>query len=256
MNKKVSGAQSVIVPIKCIGKNYLPFVEDLKDRVIKYIDIMYCIPIDGSERVSNIPEYITLAGKNGYILEFENYPTQNLSYESTQGLRRLIGKKLSLQNSFFINTDPDNVGKSVVVVFWYDEPEYSARNTTNNVSITTVEVPFVSKDFKNVFPDNRTIAGKRFRTIAFDRLYGKTPSFKDALNNDIYEFGYITLLNGNVAILKDIPVACLVEDLNSDPLEFANIKFDLTNSYIKLAPNADIELNGNQAFVVRFAFEN
>ena len=255
MNKKVSGGQSVIVPITCVGRNYLPFVEDLKDRVIKYIDIVDVTPIDGSTGVGNTPQYITLSGKSGYIMEFDNYPTINLKPYSTYGSRRLIGKKLSLQNSFFTNGDASNIGKSVVCVFWYDEPEYSARNTTNNVSISTVEVPFVSKTFKNMLPDNRTMAGKRFRSIAWDLLPSYTPSFKTAANSDVETNAYLTLLNGNVAILNNIPVQCLVELANVESLEFSNIKFDFTNSYIQLAGYAN-EPTTNESFVVRFSFEN
>ena len=40
MNKKVSGAKSVVVKLESIGKNYLPFVEYLKDRYIKFIDVV------------------------------------------------------------------------------------------------------------------------------------------------------------------------------------------------------------------------
>ena len=40
MNKKVSGAKSVVVKLESKGKNYLPFVEYLKDRYIKYIDVV------------------------------------------------------------------------------------------------------------------------------------------------------------------------------------------------------------------------
>ena len=38
MNTKLSGAQLVLVPITKVGRNYLPEVQYLNGRMIKYID--------------------------------------------------------------------------------------------------------------------------------------------------------------------------------------------------------------------------
>ena len=257
MNKKVSGGQSVIVPINRIGKNYLPFVESLKDRVIKYIDVYTgqdTLP-DGrvGVGVDISSSYITLADKNGVTLNYLNYPLENLSTYTTMGDRPFIGRKISLQNSYINVTAQTAIGKSILLVFWYDEPEFSYRNTTNNIAVETVEVDYRNANFKNLMPDNRNLAGKRVRRITFDNV-NKTPSYRDCQNN--YGGAYITLNNGNVSILKQVPLECLKKSntLNAFELEFANIKFDLTNSFIeKFGDNAFL---ANSAWLVRFAYEN
>ena len=38
MNNKLSGGKLVLVPIKNLGANKIPYVEDLRNRVIKFID--------------------------------------------------------------------------------------------------------------------------------------------------------------------------------------------------------------------------
>ena len=41
MNTKLSGAQLVLVPITRLGANFLPLVENLRGRVIKFIVTMH-----------------------------------------------------------------------------------------------------------------------------------------------------------------------------------------------------------------------
>lgn len=264
MNAKISGGQSVIVPIKRLGNNTLPFVENLKDRVIKYIDVDVVNPIlpDGSTNALQpnynteaASTYITLVDKNGVVINYNNYPVFNLISYMAGTDRNLIGKKLSLQNSFITITNPYLIGQSVLLTFWYDEPEFSQRNTTNNISVETIEVAYLSATKKNLMPDNRTLAGKRVRRILFD--YATiTPSYKDCVNTTKQAQGYITLNNGNTSILKQVPIASLYKYgvLNTFDLEFANIKFDLTNSWIEtFGDNAFVP---NQAWLIRFAYEN
>lgn len=262
MNAKISGGQSVIVPINRLGNNPLPFIENLKDRVIKYIDVdtvNATLPDSSTnafgENIDTASSYITLIDKNGVVINHNNFPLYNLvSYESGTD-RTLIGKKISLQNSYIAITDVSLIGKSILLTFWYDEPEFSQRNTTNNISVEAIEVAYLSATKKNLMPDNRTLAGKRVRRILFD--YATiTPSYKDCVNTTKLAQGYITLNNGNTSILKQVPIASLFKYgvLNTFDLEFANIKFDLTNSWIEtFGDNAFVP---NQAWLVRFAYEN
>lgn len=263
MNKKVSGGQSIIVPINRIGKNYLPFIEDLKDRVVKYIDVLTVLGYatilpDGSNTFTSGSEtefttYLTLMNKNGVVQDVANIPLVSLSTFYNGGEHYFVGRKISLQNSYLTVTDPNLIGKSILLVVWYDEPLFSARNSTNNLCVETVEVEYRNNTFKNLFPDNRTLAGKRIRKIIIDPVY-KTPSYRDCANLQD-AMPYLTLNNGNVSILKEIPFQCLVNQngLVQWELEFANIKFDLTNSYIQTFGDADFV--AGQSFLVRFVFE-
>lgn len=262
MNAKISGGQSVIVPISRVGNNPLPFIENLKDRVVKYIDVdtvNATLPDSTTNAYTTNDDtagtYITLVDKNGFVINHNNYPLYNLiSYQAGTD-RPFIGKKISLQNSYLTITDAALIGKSVLLTFWYDEPEFSQRNTTNNISVETIEVPYLSPYKKNLMPDNRTLAGKRVRRILFDYAT-VTPSYKTCVNTSKMAQGYITLNNGNTSILKQVPIASLYKYgvLNTFDLEFANIKFDLTNSWIETF--GDNDFTANQAWLIRFAFEN
>lgn len=262
MNPKVSGGQSVIVPISRIGNNPLPFVENLKDRVVKYIDVdtVNATLPDGSVNAYTANEdtassYITILDKNGVVINHNNYPMYNFVTYLAGTDRPFIGKKISLQNSYLTITDAALVGKSVLLTLWYDEPEFSQRNTTNNISVETIEVAYLSPYKKNLMPDNRTLAGKRVRRVLFDYAT-LTPSYKPCVNTVKMAQGYITLNNGNTSILKQVPIASLYKYgvLNTFDLEFANIKFDLTNSWIETF--GDNDFTTNQAWLIRFALEN
>lgn len=261
MNKKVSGGQSIIVPIKRLGNNYLPFIEDLKDRVIKYIDVVakpYGITLpngDTSVRENQLfTSFITLMSKNGVVQDIANLPLSSCYTFANGGEHYFIGRKISLQNSYITVTDETMIGKSIMLVVWYDEPLYSARNSTNNVCVESVEVDYKTPNFKNLFPDNRTLAGKRIRKIIIDNV-SKTPSYRDCANNNNF-LPFLTLNNGNVSILKEIPFTSLFNSngLYQWELEFANIKFDLTNSYVQTF--GDTNFQPGQSFLVRFVFED
>ena len=72
------------------------------------------------------------------------------------------------------------VGRSVLLVFWYDLPEYSARNTTDAQLTDNFEVKIESNTSNNMLPDNRTMVGKRFRKIAL-ALPTFTPTFSQSV---------------------------------------------------------------------------
>ena len=70
MNQIISGSKTVLVPINRVGRNYFPYVKELQDRKVKYIDISDVrIGISPTETVYsvNYGVFITLADRYGNL---------------------------------------------------------------------------------------------------------------------------------------------------------------------------------------------
>lgn len=235
MNKKISGAKLVLVPIRQVGKNYFPYVEDLKNRYIKYIDFhpAQYLPGTTDTGVTYTSEgdfYVTLANEIGNKLLFNRMPLEDFAYIQTNGVRTPIGAKLSMQNCYVECTDSSYVGQTMALVFYYDLPQFSARNCTDILITDSVSVPITTATFYNSFPDEERMAGKRFRFVNFSPT-NTTPENQPGLisnQNDCY----LTLRKGSYNVLENVPLTVLYQVTKLEKLEFANIIFDLQSSYI------------------------
>lgn len=255
--KKISGAKSVIVPLTQMGINYLPFVEDLRDRQIKYIDFVAVTSLPGSA-ASPLTEpgncTITLANKSGNTYDFSDLPLARFSPAHYYGIRPFIGRKISLQNSFIKVNDAAAVGKNALLVFYFDEPEFSYRNTSNDVSENAIEVPIVSNIYPNQLPDNRTMVGKRFRNISINPVL-VTPSYKESAYSDISDL-YLSLYNGNVAILDRVPLSVFNTAGTVENFTFSNIRFDFTNSYVLVGGAGTVSDPVGKSLLINLSYEN
>ena len=234
LQKRVSGTKTVIVPIERVGRNSLPYVEDLRDRYIKYIDFcaVNSLPYSSDTPVTDSSSYLlSLAGRNGNVYDIQDVPLGKFDLTLNWGIRPAIMRRLSLQDSYLTCTDSDEVGKYAVLVFYYDEPQFAARNTTTDVAVNALEVSIVRALSPNQFPDNRTMVGKRFRALCFTPV-SVTPTYKTGFTYEECRDLYVSLYKGNYAIVDTLPLMCLYAVNMVEPLEFANIQFDFTNSYI------------------------
>lgn len=232
--KRISATKTVIVPIVTVGKNYLPFIEDLRDKTIKYID--FCpvgsLPYSSATPVTDSSKYIvTLSSRSGNQYDIQDVPMEKFDLTLNWGIRPAIMRELSLQNSYLLCTDAAEIGKFAVLVFYYDYPEYSRRNTTIDVSVNGFEVPIVKASQPNQLPDNRTMVGKRFRSVFFTPAT-YTPTMSTGITYTESKDFYLTLNKGNFSIIDTLPLMCLYAVNMVEPIEFSNIIFDFTNSYI------------------------
>lgn len=251
--KRISGSKTVIVPITQVGRNMLPFVEDLKDKYIKYID--FC-PVgslpnsSGTAVTASSKHIISLSNKSGNVYDLQDIPLQKFDISLNWGIRPAIMRKLSLQNSYINCTDAGEVGKYAVLVFYYDNPENSRRNTTTDVAVNAFEVPVKSAVFANQFPDNRTMVGKNFRSLYFSPV-SLTPNLNTGFTATQMLDLYITLQKGNYAVIDTLPLMCLYGINMVEPLEFANIQFDFTNSFVLVGG-----AGSNSSYVGKYLFLN
>lgn len=239
MENIITGAKTITVAINKLGENFLPYNEELKDKVIRYIDVvpMGLLPQSNGDVFTDFENCtLTLADYNGNSYFAYNVPLDRYNPIKTGGVRLPINKKISLQNSYiFVAENNAQIGNSVVVVVYYEDEFYSFPNTTNDLAVDAVEVKINSLDFNNLLPDNRTLVGKRIRGLALPQVT-LTPSFTKCVNQILInnKWGYITLQKNNYVILDHLPLFLLLEPYYLSSLQFRNIELDLINSYITI----------------------
>lgn len=256
MNTKLSGAQLVLVPIRCVGKNYFPYVENIRDRVIKFID--YCetlyLPNITGESGMGTPtnQFVTLIDETGAKKIHNNLPLQRLWYAATNGIRQNIFCRLSLDNCYIDNQDAAMVGKTAAFVVWYDLPQFSSANKSTKLITDSISVPIVNATRYNPFPDADRMTGKRFRRI-FSNLPTQTPDLQTGVDQDAFVNMFVTLRKGSYNVVENVPLYLFFQLYQQYQMEFANIVFDFESSYLTLGgagtyPNADTDVVGKSVF--------
>ena len=239
--ERISASKSVFVPIEHIGKNYLPLVEDLRNQVIMYVDIvpMDSIPYNLSAiGFSSNNAILSFADKIGNAYPFKDIPAKRFNIADNGGNRLPIMRVLSLQNSYIDVIDPADVGKVVVFVFWYQQDLYSANDTAVTTQIDSIEVPIQTISQRNLMPDLRALAHKRFRRLSFVApAYARTgiSGVTDLESINIY----VSLYKGNFAVLDLLPLPELNDLYALDCIALKNIQFDLNNSFVIVGGNND-----------------
>jgi len=234
MNNKLSGGKLVLVPIKNLGANKIPYVEDLRNRVIKFIDFYPAtlLPDTDEEGVTDVTNmYLSITDVFGNEYLIKDMPLERFNYVDTLGVKQSIKNKISLQNSAVICQNASNIGKYVALVFWYDLPEFSARNRSNVTVADSITIPITNIIRYNSLPDEERMSGKRFRNLLLGTP-NVTPDLKNALPLSKLQNVYITLRKGSYNVIENIPVILLYQLQMLTKIEFANIVFDLQSSYI------------------------
>ena len=257
MNTKLSGAQLVLVEIKRLGRNYFPFVENINRRVIKFIDFYpstYLPGVAGAVGLNSTTDmYVTIANEYGTEELHRELPLARLNYVATMGTRTPIMSKVALQSTYIDCQDASQIGKVAAMIFWYDLPEYSARNTTDTLITDAISVPLTTEIRYNQLPDTDRLTGKRFRRL----LLGTptvTPDLQTGLDANKLGNCYLTLRKGTYNILENLPLPILWQLGMLEKTEFQNIIFDFQNSYITIGgagtiPNVQTDYIGKSVFL-------
>lgn len=255
MNPKLSGAQLVLVPIKRKGKNYFPWVENLRNRFIKYIDFYGSKYLPGTETPgmeSSDTSFITITNDSGNKQIIRNLPLNMLDYRRTLGVRQPIASRICMSDCYIDCFDSDEVGKMAAFVFWYDLPDYSKANSTDHLVIDSLSVPLVTSVRYNQFPDVDRMTGKRFRRILVSEQQ-TTPDLYSGVEAQQLENIYLTLRKGSYNVLENVPVMLLYQLAMIQKTEFANIIFDFHSSFLTIGgagtiPDVEDEYIGKSVF--------
>lgn len=246
-----SRSKTIFVEINKVGRNYLPFIKELEDRDIKYIDILSSyIDYDSNdvvETLSNTSLYLTLVDKYGKMF-IDNLWLTAFTPGYHLGMRQVIGRRLVLQNCFFENAEQCLIGGVVAITFYWDDTQYSLSAKNATYYKETVELLYKqpnSKEFslKIKFPDIRTLAGKRIRSIrpaywagtATSPLGYPTISAASSIQKSIY----LTLANGSNILIDSLDLNALIDVYALEPLVFENILVNFPDCYLELVMKID-----------------
>lgn len=256
MNQKLSGAQLVLVPITRLGENRMPFVENLHGRYIKYID--FCpsryLPNTAATGLQTSTDlFVTLYDKTGSTRLIDNLPLVRFDYTETNGIRQIVGSELTIEKSVIICNNAAAVGTVAAFVFWYDLPQYSARNTKDDTLTDNVDIELTSASQYNQFPDDERMINKRFRRILV-ATPSVTPNYNTGITAAMLPNLYLTLRKGSYLVCDNLPLPLLYQLKMLQKTEFANIIFDFQSSYITIGgagtiPNVQSDYIGKHVFL-------
>lgn len=243
MNTKLSGCQLVTVPIERVGRNKFPFIENLRGRIIKFIDAYSAELLPGTTTagVTDFSDmYITIMDEHGNTRLQSNLPLARLDYEQTLGVRQPICSKISLADCYIDNQEAGNVGKMAAFVFWFDLPEFSQRNMTTNLLTDYITIPLTTTTRYNKLPELDRIAGKRVRRILL-AMPNVTPDLSEGIYKMAIRNLYLTLRKGSYMVCENVPLMLLYQIAMLDKSEFQNILFDLQSSYITIGGAGNVD---------------
>lgn len=242
MNQKLSGAQLVLVPITKLGENKFPWVENIRSRFIKFIDFCGSVYLPGTTNpglVDTDSMFVTIKNKSGNTEIIRNLPLDRFDYSKTLGIRQTVFSYIALSDCVVNCQNPNAIGKTAAFVFWYDLPEFSAKNKTDDLVTDYVSVPLVVVNGKNQLPDVDRMAGKRFRRILLGTP-SKTPDLYSTLDPSALENIYITLRKGSYNVVDNIPVSLFYQIAMLQKSEFQNIIFDFQSSFLTIGGDGTI----------------
>lgn len=257
MNSKLSGAQLVLVEIKHVGRNYFPLVENLRGRFVKYIDFCqttYLPAIANAVGLSSTQDiFLTIMDEHGTTELHRAMPLERYDYAATLGVRQPVCAKISMQNSYIDVQDPTQVGKVAAFMFYYDLPEFSARNSTDNVMTDAISIPLTTAIRYNTLPDTDRLTGKRFRKILLG-MPTITPDLQTGLDANKMGNLFITFRKGTYNVIENMPLPLFYQLAMLEKTEWANIIFDFQNSYITIGgagtiPNVSTDYIGKAVFL-------
>lgn len=255
LNTKVSGAQMLLVKITRMGKNAFPFTENLNHRLVKYIDFaaVRYLPNTAEEGLTVSSDmFVTLVAENGATMLHKEEPLVRFDYKQTLGNREAIGEVLSLEDCYINCQNPAAVGKTAALLVWYDLPEFSARNSSDQLVTDYTTVPLTTSIRYNLLPDEERMTGKRFRRILLGTP-SVTPDFQEGLDLTKLENVYLTLCKGSYLVCENIPVVLLYQLQTLWKHEFANIVLDFQSCYLTIGgagtiPNVNTDYVGKSVF--------
>ena len=219
-----------------------------------YLDAvpMATLPYSTATGLTTPSGYLSLADKIGNALPIKQLPIERFDISKNGGSRIPLMRALSLSNCYYECTDASEIGKVLVLVFWYQQPYYASADKTANTLTDSVEVPITVVGQKNLMPDLRALAGKRYRRISF-----VAPAITQALATGITlseaENCYVSLYKGNYAICDLLPLPELYDLYLLEQIKLRNIQFDLNNSFIVVG--GSVNLVGKSVFF-NVSYEN
>ena len=224
----------------------MPDIYDLKNKVIKYIDVCDTLNTDiaGNSVDSSNNGFINLIEKDTSNLKINDLSLSMLALSQNQGNRYKINFKVDLVNSYIEWKGEVDPTKCIYLVFWFDEPKTMNAINSDNVCIDSFEIPINAANVREVMlRENRTLYQKKFRNLlllASDSLGMITPENRTSITEYQSSKVFITLQLNNYAYVRDVPIYLFNQQNVRNEIRLQNIVFDFTNSYLRFPPNTDL----------------
>lgn len=254
MQKYVSGAIGFYVPYKNEQKLYLPDIQELKGKKIKYIDVVpLTLAADETVLIGNYANYslyFNLMEKDTNDFQIKDMPIAEFNIEINKGNKYFIDKVIDFPNSYIANySSVAATGQAIFCVAWYDEPAVMQNvPSMKKLDYDTFEV--VATDATNglfLFDENRTLYNRNFRNIVFP-FYGSANTTPRGNTATAETNAFLTLQKHNLAYIRNVPVRCFYQLTDCYRMRLQNITFDFTNSYVKVAPSLVSAVKGKSFF--------
>lgn len=181
-----------------------------------------------------------------------NLPLERFDYTQTLGIRQPIFSNISLTDCVVNCQNEDAIGTVAAFVFWYDLPNFSLKNSTDNLVTDSISIPLITSLGRNQFPDSDRMATKRFRRIILGSP-AKTPDLLEGVTREQLENIYMTLRKGSYNILDNVPVMLMYQLAMVQKSEFQNIIFDFQSSFLTIGgdntiPDVERDYIGKSVF--------
>ena len=250
-------ATCVEIPILNSGRNYFPDIQKILKKKIKAISLFKdqesmtsgCSRLD-----SSIDSYLSLS-EDGSSYFIDNVPLSLFDESLISGQRIAIDRVLSVQDCFVEVPDQSYVGRSVILVLWYEHETYcTGIAPITDVQTDNLEIPIKANGNEytcSYLPDVRTLADKKIENIflSFPKI---TPNFGLGISEDDIDAIYFSLVKGSFAVLDRVPLRAFAETSHYFRTQLNGLVFDLVNSMVEVSPNHPSEIKGNINLSIRF----
>lgn len=244
MNELVSGAIGAKIALTG-SKIYMPDIYDLRDKVIKYIDV--CDELDTDLEGNLIDNtnngFINLIEKDSKNLKINNLSLSMLSLAENQGNRYALNFKIDLVNSFISWNGTIDANKSIYLVFWFDEPSVMNAITSDNIGVDSFEISIVTPNIREKYlKENRTLYNKMFRNFLLlaPAQSSITPENRNSITEEESKKCFITFQLNNYAYIRNVPIYLFNQTNVRDEIRLQNITFNFTNSKVLFPPNVNL----------------
>lgn len=236
-----SGAKGVTINVPAKSMVYLPDILDLKNKVIKYIDVcnsVLTIDRNGNTVANGVENcYISLMEVGSQNLFYKDVNLLVLDFYKKFGKRELIGKKIDLINSCITNHGNSDI--NIFIVFWYDEQQVMRpyyEDQVNNMDYIEVK-KFNSVENRLYFSENRTLLNKEIVNFTFVPNTIVSPSNSNTVDFSQYQLGFLTLQRNNFMFVENVPLLLFSDYGVYSRMQLQNVQFDFINSYIDVPSN-------------------
>lgn len=236
-NQKFTGAIGVEVIVKKgTGRIYFDDIAQLRSKKIIHIDVCDNIQI-GKSGVQSVnldvalDGNITLRTADTQTNIIENLSLKELRFSKKKGNRIAFNHFFDLSKSFIdITYNTDISSRSLYFVFYYND-NTSVSKTCNDFKISNFEIPL--KQSRTMLIEEKKLSGYKFKNLLLTFPVITTSglagiSYATALKC------FLTLQKGSTQIFQNIPLILFYQNELFQQLNFDNITFDFTNSYIDI----------------------